>query len=65
MTKKAKAGIMTKKQAQANIDKKDQGRVLLDKGSTPLVPDEDAPTIMKAIASMTREGGETYKTPIK
>jgi hypothetical protein len=34
----------------------------LDEGSTPLVSDEDDPTIMDVTASMTGEGGGTYKT---
>jgi hypothetical protein len=42
--------------------KKDQGRVFLDEGFAPPVPDEDGPTIMAATAPMTAEDNGTYKT---
>jgi hypothetical protein len=42
--------------------KKDQGRAFLDKGSTPLVPDEDSPAIMAMTTLAAGEGGKTYKT---
>jgi hypothetical protein len=41
---------------------KDQGRTLLDEGSTPLMPDEDGPAIMDATALAIGEGDGTYKT---
>jgi hypothetical protein len=37
----------------------------MDEGSTPLVPDEDGPTITEATAPADGEGDGTYKTPIK
>jgi hypothetical protein len=48
-----------------NTDKKDQGRAVLDEGSTPLVPDEDTPAVMQAATPVADEGGRSYKIPIK
>jgi hypothetical protein len=45
--------------------KKDQGRALLDKGSAPLVPNEDGPTILATTTPAADEDGGTYKTPSK
>jgi hypothetical protein len=37
----------------------------LDEGSTPLVSDEDDPTIMAATTPVGGEDGDTCKTPSK
>jgi hypothetical protein len=47
---------------QEDTSKKDQGRVFLDEGFAPPVPDEDGPAIMAATAPMTAEDSGTYKT---
>jgi hypothetical protein len=44
---------------------KDQGRALLDEGSTPSMPGEDDPAITDAMALTVGKGGGTYKTPSK
>jgi hypothetical protein len=46
---------------QEDTGKKDQGRVLLDEGSVPSVPNEDDPAIMATITPMVGEDGGTYK----
>jgi hypothetical protein len=42
--------------------KKDQGRVLLDRGSAPSEPNKDGPTIMVMTTPAASEDGGTYKT---
>jgi hypothetical protein len=41
------------------------GWALFDKGSTPLTPNEDDPTIMDAAAPVASKVDGTYKTPNK
>jgi hypothetical protein len=48
-----------------DTSKKDHGWALLDKGSTPPMPNEDDPTIMNATAPVTGERGGTYQTPCR
>jgi hypothetical protein len=43
--------------------RKDQGQTLLDDYSTPLMPDEDGPTIMDVTAPMANKDNETSRTP--
>jgi hypothetical protein len=50
---------------QKDTNRKDQGRALLDKSSTPLVRDEDSPAITDATAPAADGVDGTYKTPNK